>query len=120
MGVLVQLVVIGFSVWVATAIVPGLDFTGSGWALAGIAIVVAVANVLVKPLLTVLSLPLIVGTLGLFYVVVNWAVFALVVWLSGPGVLDLGLTSSSWTATLLGAVVMSVVGFVVRAVLDRP
>jgi len=116
-GVLVQLVVIGFSVWVTTALVPGLDFTGSGWALAGIAVVVAVANLLVKPLLTVLSLPLIIGTLGLFYVVVNWAVFGLVVW--AAGVLDLGLTSSSWVATLLGAIVMSVVGLVVRGVLDR-
>ena len=63
MGTLVQLVVVGFSVWVATSLVPGLDFAGSGWALAGIAIVVAVANVLVKPLLTVVSLPLILGTL---------------------------------------------------------
>ena len=120
MGALVQLIVIGFSVWVSTALVPGLDFVGSGWALAGIALVVALANVLIKPLLTVLSLPLILGTFGLFYLVINWAVFGLVVWVAGPSVLDLGLTSDSWGATLLGAVVLSVVGFIVRAVLDRP
>ena len=120
MGALVQLIVIGFSVWVATTLVPGLHFGGSGWALAGIALVVAAANLLVKPLLTVLSLPLILGTFGLFYLVINWAVFGLVVWLAGPSVLDLGLTSDSWAATFLGALVLSVVGFVVRRVLDRP
>lgn len=118
MGALVQLIVIGFSVWVATTLVPGLHFSGSGWALAGIALVVAAANLLVKPLLTVLSLPLILGTFGLFSLVINWAVFGLVVWLAG--VLDLGLTSDSWGATFLGALVLSVVGFVVRRVLDRP
>ena len=80
-------------------IVPGLDWQGELWQIIVIGVIVGLVNAIVKPLLTLLSLPLLVITLGLFYLVVNWAVFALVVWISGPDQLDLGLTSTSGWAT---------------------
>ncbi|MGH8937509.1 MAG: phage holin family protein, partial [Acidimicrobiia bacterium] len=55
-------------------------------------------------------------TLGLFYLVVNALMFGLVVWLSGPSVFNLGLTSTGFAATLLGAIAMSIISFVVGAI----
>lgn len=102
-------------VWVAVQLVPGLDFTGSAAAFVGVAVLVALANMVVRPVLKVLSFPVILLTLGLFLLVINAIVLQLVVWLSEPERLDLGLTSTGFFwATFLGALVISVV----RGVLD--
>lgn len=101
--------------WVAVSIVPGLDFDGSGWAFAGLALLIAVTNMIVKPILSILSFPVIIVTLGLFLLVINAIVLQLVVWLAEPERLDLGLTSTGfWWATFLGALVITIV----RAALD--
>jgi putative membrane protein len=118
-NVIVKLVIRAFALWATVQLVPGLAFEGNLAALVGIAIVFAVVNTLVKPLVAVLSLPLILVTFGLFYLVVNWLMFGLVVWLSGPAVLDLGLTSESAVATFIGAMLMSIISLVVAAVIDR-
>ncbi|MGH2546719.1 MAG: hypothetical protein ACRDHJ_11045 [Actinomycetota bacterium] len=54
--------------------------------------------------------------MGLFYLVVNALMFGLVVWLSGPSVFNLGLTSTGFAATFLGAIAMSIISFVVGAI----
>jgi putative membrane protein len=73
-----------FAHWVVTAIALvvadwSLDgvHVGSGLSLAVAALVLGFVNALVRPLLLVLTLPLTVLTLGLFYLVVNGAAFAL-------------------------------------------
>ncbi len=97
-------------VWVAVRIVDGLDFDGNWWALAGVAVLIALANMTVKPVLKVLSFPVVLLTLGLFLLVINAVVLQIVVWLSAPERLDLGLTSTGFLwATFLGALVISIV-----------
>ncbi len=104
----------------AVQLVPGLDFTGNNWALAGVTLLIAVANMIVRPVLTVLSLPIILLTLGLFLLAINAVVLQLVVWLSAPERLDLGLTSTGFFwATFLGALVIAVVRWAIEAVLVR-
>ncbi|MGH8874876.1 MAG: phage holin family protein [Acidimicrobiia bacterium] len=117
MGLIIRLAVLAFSLWATVQLVPGLGFSGSIWSLILIAVLFAVVNTLVKPVVAILSLPAILLTLGLFYLVVNALMFGLVVWLSGPEVFDLGLTSSGAAATFFGAIVMSIISFVVGAVL---
>lgn len=107
MGVLVKVVIGAAALWVAVQIVPGLEFDGSVVALLLVALILGVINAVVRPILTVLSLPLVVLTLGLFLLVVNAIALALVVALSGA--LDLGLTSDGFGSTFLGALVVSVV-----------
>lgn len=116
MGLIIRLAVLAFSLWVTVRLVPGLNFQGDIWSLILIAVVFAVVNTLVKPIVTILSLPAILLTLGLFYLVVNALVFGLVIWLSGPSAFDLGLTSSGFAATFFGAIVMSIISFVVGAI----
>lgn len=107
-------------VWVAVRLVPGLDFDGNGWAFLGVAVLVALANMIVKPILSVLSFPVVIVTLGLFLLVINAIVLQLVVWLSAPERLDLGLSSTGFFwATFLGALVISVVRWLLDLFLIR-
>jgi putative membrane protein len=95
--------------WVATAIIPEFDFDGSLGEFLLVALLLGVANAFVKPILKVLSFPVILVTLGLFLLVINAAVLQLVVWLASPDRLDLGLTSGNFGWTILAALVVSIV-----------
>jgi putative membrane protein len=113
---LLSLLVTGAALWVATAIVSGFDFTGTIWVFIGVSIVLWAANAVVKPIITLFSLPIVVLTLGLFILVVNALTLQLVVWLAAPERFDLGLTSTGFFwATFLGALTISVV----RLILDK-
>jgi putative membrane protein len=116
-GALIKILIYAAALWVAVYLVPGLDFDGSALALLGIALLLGLVNVIVKPLLTVLSLPLIVLTLGLFLLVVNAIALTIVIAVSGQ--LDLGLTSSGFGATFLGALVVSLVAWGLETLTGR-
>ena len=113
MRFLLRLLVTAASLWVAVRIVPGLSFQGGAVAFLGVALVFAVVNAVVRPVAMVLSLPFLVLTLGLFWLVVN----GLMLWLTGAlsGALGLGFEVRGFWAAVLGALVVSVASFV----LDR-
>jgi putative membrane protein len=69
------------ALWVANAIFDGVRIHGWAAYLIGSA-VLGVANAVLKPVLTVLTLPLIVVTLGFFYFVINIAMVALAEWIA--------------------------------------
>jgi putative membrane protein len=104
------------ALWVATWMIDGFDFSGAWWQFLIAALIVGLCNAIVKPILRLLSLPIVVLTLGLFLLVVNALVLQFAVWLSG--VMDLGLTSDGffWD-TFLAAIVVSVVGWIIGALL---
>ncbi|WP_131105908.1 phage holin family protein [Ornithinimicrobium sufpigmenti] len=103
------------ALWVAAAVVPGIQFGGEGGDLALtvalVSLVFGVVNSVVKPLLQILSIPLIVLTLGLFLVVVNALMLSLTSWLAGVFNLDFTVQSFWWDA-VLGALIISAVGVV--------
>jgi putative membrane protein len=106
------------SLWVAVWLVNGFEFDGEWWQFLIVAAIMGLVNAFVKPILKFFSLPLVVLTLGLFLLIVNAAVLQLVVWLSGPDVFDLGLTSTGFFwATFWAAIVVSVTGWVIDLVL---
>lgn len=117
MKLLIKLVVYAAAVWLAVQLVPGLDFTGDLAALLVIAILLAIVNAIARPIATVLSLPLVILTLGLFLLVINALMFALVIWASGQ--FDLGLSSTGFGATFLGALVVTIVSWIGEALLGR-
>ena len=71
MHVLLRLLINAAALWVATRLVSGISYTGDGVALFGVALVFGVLNVLIKPVLFVLSIPFLILTLGLFTFVLN-------------------------------------------------
>jgi putative membrane protein len=107
-NLIIKLAITGAALWVAVALVPGLEFDGTFLQFVGVTAIVLVANAIVKPILNVLSIPLILLTLGLFLLITNALALQIAVWLSGS--LDLGFASSGFFwATFLGALVISVV-----------
>lgn len=115
MSLLVKLAVTALAVWLAVQLVDGLEFTGSWVALAAIAVILAVVNAIARPIVTFFSLPIVLLTLGLFLLVINALMFALTIWISGQ--LDLGLTSTGFGATFVGALIITVVSWIGEALL---
>jgi putative membrane protein len=109
---IIRLVVNAVAIWAAVQLVPGLNYVGSTTSLLIVALVFGVVNALVRPLLLLLTCPFIILTLGLFVLVVNTVMLSLTVWLSG--IWDLGLTSTGFWATFLGALVISIVSSVIN------
>ena len=119
MKFLVGLAINAFAVWVAVGVIDGLEFSGDIWKLLLIAVILGVVNTGIKPILKVLSIPFIVMSLGLFLLVINWVMFALVIWLAAPDRLDLGLTSTGLWSTFLGALIVSITSWVASAAVSR-
>ena len=117
MGALLKILFNAAALWVAVALLDGLEFTGTWLALLGIALLLGVVNVIIKPILSLLSLPLVILTLGLFLLVINAISLAIVIALSDT--LDLGLTSDGFGWTFLAALVVSVVSWGLEALTGR-
>ena len=101
---LIHWVATGIALWVAAAIVPGI--TISGWAvLALAALVLGFVNAVIRPIFTLLTLPITILTLGLFYLVVNGFSFGL------AALLVPGFRVASLGSAILGALVVSLVSF---------
>lgn len=115
MKLLVRLGVNAIALWAAIELVPGLTYEGDGWTLLWIALIFGLVNALVRPLVVLLTCPLIILSLGLFVLVINTALFSLTLWLSGPEVFNLGLSSTDFWATFFGALVISLVSGVINA-----
>jgi putative membrane protein len=104
---IVRLLTNAGALWVATRVVPGVEYAGGWMPFFGVALVFGVVNAFVGTAAKVLTLPLIVVTLGLFLLVVN----GLMLWLTSALAQSLGLgfhVSGFWSA-FWGALVVSVV-----------
>ncbi len=55
----------------AVTLVPGLDLEGPWWGLALVAAIFGLINTVVRPLLTLLALPFVIITMGLFLLIIN-------------------------------------------------
>ena len=122
MGFLVRWFVNALALLIAALIVPGIRLTASGtspglneWVtLAIVALIFGILNAIIRPVLVLFTLPLTIVTLGLFIFVIN----ALMLMLTG-GIaegLNLGFRVDGFRAALLGALVISVVGFVLTRI----
>jgi len=77
-----RFLVIALAVWLVAAYVPGVTVQQGVSSYLWIALVFAAVNLLVKPVLKLLSFPLLLLTLGLFLVAINAAMFGLTAWLT--------------------------------------
>jgi len=110
---LVQLLVNAGALYVAVLLVPGLDFDFSpdgAWVkFLVVAFIFGLVNTFVRPILQLFTLPITLMTLGLFLLVINALMLLLTSAISSE--LDLGLVVDGFLAALLGAIVISLVGF---------
>jgi putative membrane protein len=99
-GFLIRLLISALGLWLAQALIPGVEIRGTGTLLVA-ALLLGFVNAFVRPLVILLTLPITVLTLGLFLWVVNAAMLGLVAKL-----LD-GFDLHGLGSALLGALVVS-------------
>jgi putative membrane protein len=104
-GFLVRFLICALGLWLAEEILPGIGVENAGSLIAA-AFLLGVINAFVRPVLVVLTLPITVVTLGLFLLVINAGMVALVAWIL-PGFHVAGF----WSA-LLGGLIVSITGWV--------
>jgi putative membrane protein len=99
------------AVLLTTYIVPGVSITG-GWVdILLVALVWSVLTMVVRPILAVLTLPLTIITFGLFSFVINAFLFYAMHWLVPS------FTVAGVLPALLGAIVLSLLNWVIQKVL---
>lgn len=107
---LLHWVVLAVALWATTQVVSGVSIAGPvTFAIA--AAVLSIVNTVVRPVLTILTLPITILTLGLFYLVVNGAAFGL------AAALVPGFEVRSFWAAVLGAFVTGCAAWVVGLIL---
>ncbi len=108
---------------VATWLLPGIstDVGNDGWSKAwtviAVAMIFGIVNSVVKPLFRFATAPLIFVTLGLFLLVVNAVLLMLVSQIAGA--LGLAWHVQGWGWAFLGALIVSVVSFILNAFFKR-
>ena len=103
------------ALYVAVQFVAGINFEGSWTGLLWLALIIGLLNALVRPVLKLLTFPLIILTLGLFTVVINTIVLMLT---SSIGqAFNLSLTVDGFWSALLGSIVISLVSVVLSLIL---
>jgi putative membrane protein len=107
MGILLSIVFNAFALWVTT-FVPGIIFRGNLVTLLIGGAILGLFNLIVRPLALILSLPLLILTLGLFYFVLN----GILLWLASlfiPGYVVQGLVPG-----ILGALVITIINWILH------
>jgi putative membrane protein len=102
--ILVRWAINAIAIWAAIKLVPGIHHGGTGATLLLIALIFGLINALIRPLICVLSCPLLVLTLGLFTLVINTLMLQLTAWITGPILTINGFWPAFW-----GAVIISIV-----------
>lgn len=101
------------AVWAAIQIVPGIRAEGDWVVIALVGLLLGLVNTFIRPIITFLSCPLMMLTLGLFTLVVNAAVLGITSWLARA--LGLSFVVDGFWAALLGGLVISVVSVILSA-----
>jgi putative membrane protein len=111
---LIAWLILAAAVVITVAVMPGLEVddwhAGEIFVFAG---VLAVMNLLIGPILKLLSLPIMVATLGLFGLVINAVIFLVADWWRGTIKID------TFTAALAAALVISIVRAALTFLVDR-
>jgi putative membrane protein len=109
MKLILRILITMAALYAASRWVTGISTDGSVLALAGVALVFGIVNAFVKPILTLLSLPVVMLTLGLFLLVVNALMLMLTSAISSS--LGLGFHVAGFVPALIGSIVISLVSF---------
>lgn len=119
MNFILRVIGIFISVAVAVWLVPGIEIGGtvSTWAsVLVIALIIALLNMTIKPILQLLGLPISVITLGIFYLVINTALLYLASWLASA-LFDIDFIIASFGSGFVASIVISIVSSILNGVL---
>lgn len=112
MRFLIRLLITAAALWVAVRFVDGIDYTGPLLHLLGVALVFGAVNAFVRPILVMLTCPLIALTLGLFVLVLNALMLLLTSALAGA--LGLPFHVDGFIPALIGGLVIGITSAVLN------
>ena len=112
MGLILRLLATAAALWVAVLLVPGISYDGGVLGLLGVALVFGIVNAVIRPILKVLTCPLVVLTLGLFVFILN----AFLLWLTSEFAQGFGIAFDvdGFIAALVGALIVGIVSTVLN------
>jgi putative membrane protein len=118
MRFLVRLLVNAAALYVATRLVPGVTFDGGTLPMLGVALVFGVVNAFMGTVAKILTFPLILVTLGIFWFVIN----GLMLWVTSSlsSALGLGFHVSGFWAAFWGGLVVSLVSTLLSMLVAEP
>lgn len=108
-NIIISLIVCTISILILNYLLPGIDVSGVGAAIVT-AIVIGIVNAIVKPLLTVLTIPITIITLGLFLLVINALMVLLVDYFVE------GFTVDGFWWALIFSILLSIVNTIIGSV----
>ena len=122
---LIRLLINAVALLITAWIIPGIHLgaagpnpTRNGWAtLLIVALIFGLVNAVIRPILILLSLPLEILTLGLFIFVINAFMLLLTSWIAQA--VGVGFRVDKFLAALLGALIISIVSFVLSRAVAR-
>jgi putative membrane protein len=131
---LVKIIINAIGVYIAVLLVPQIDFPaadnlmtfeGNWWHVVVVALILALINAYVKPILKVLSFPITLLSMGLFSLVLNAFLLLFVAFLARYADINFSIggfppnfTADAFVGALLGSIVISIVS-IVLGMLDR-
>ena len=121
MSFALRVIINAVAIWVATLVLGGLDVVGGDDTTSTVlvflllALVFGLVNAVVKPLVKLIAFPLYLITLGLFTLVVNALMLMLTGWISEQT--EYGLRIDNFGTALLGALIISVISFVLSVMI---
>lgn len=123
MAFVLRVLVSAFAIWITSLLVGGFEIVGGDTTgatvvvLVVVALILAVVNAGVKPIVAFLSLPLYILTLGLFTLVVNALMLLLTAWITGHT--DWGLRIDGFWTAVWSALILSIVSFFTSIAIGR-
>ena len=125
MRFVLRVLINGVAIWLATELLTGMHVKVAGSGLTGstvgvlllVAFVFGVVNAIVKPVVSLLSLPLYVLTLGLFTLVVNALMLMLTAWITSHA--SWGLEVDNFGTAVVGGLIVSIVSWVLSLAIGR-
>ena len=118
MRFLLRLIVTAAALWVTVRFVPGIEYSGNWLGLVIVALVFGIVNAIIRPILFMLTCPLVLATLGLFVFVLN----GLMLWLTGMFATGLGIDFQvlGIVPAILGALCVGIVSTILNIFVGDP
>lgn len=118
---LLDVIVVALALWVVVRFVPGVELMPGQdisleWTFVAVAAIFVVVNAVLNPILKFIGLPLTCLTLGLFALVINAAILAVVAWISQE--IGLGLYLEGFWPAVIGAIVLGVVRWLLSMITE--
>jgi putative membrane protein len=107
-----QWLITSLAIFAAFSLVPGITFSGNGYEIGVIAMIYSVINLLIRPVLTLITCPMIILTLGTFTVIINAILLLLTA--NFAKILGIDFYVETFMTALIGAIVISLTTFVLN------